>query len=105
MLRPGKFVRRPSPVARRPSPVVVRPSSFVRRRSPVVVRPSSFVRRPAGGSVSARWHLVIPNGVRDQVVLATDRGHAAQIPRQLGMTIRVSWQNTGEAEGDGEAAG
>jgi hypothetical protein len=49
------------------------------------VRPTGT--RPTGAGHAAHWLRVIPNGVRDQVVLATDRGGAAQIPRRLGMTI------------------
>jgi hypothetical protein len=87
--RQRSVVSRRSSVVPPPSPFVGRPSSFVRRPSSLPLRPSSFVLRP---SLSVRlsplrWP-VIPNGVRDQVVLATVRGDAAQIPRKLGMTIR-----------------
>jgi hypothetical protein len=85
----GSRARRRDRAGRQP---VVGGWSFVLPPSPFVLRPSSFaLGRPAAGSVSASWSLVIPNGVRDQVVLATVHGDAAQIPRRLGMTIRGAW--------------
>jgi hypothetical protein len=112
----------------RPSPFVLPPSSFVLRRS-AVVRPLATCY----SLLATRYSSVIPNAVRDHVVLATVRGDAAQIPRTfplplishlavyqadihlllvcrqahewLGMTIWGAVADSGIAESDGEAIG